>query len=341
MRFIVKLGFCLLLCGGSGWSSADKVCLDSLTGLPKGSYVGKHCEGDRCLEPEFHYDAETDQISLRKLLLIGTFEKAAFEVIFEAGAFDGIKILPDACAWIEAGFDIDMHVKNFSYFQFMLIPPQIEPDYEIAEGKETRNKLDETDNFLMDIFVKNFRHSCSQFRLYVQSDVIFYRCSAEHRAESSFSVLPYFYQFQKKADVPLMLENKNGILSVIKVLRIKNKFSQKEIDFQQEIDRQCNVRRLEKVKVSGGVMCHSEQPELLSKNLRKSDQHTVFIEPISDYAVLHNCGDKSHLDVLMGVNHCFNRGLKLDYLKRHHRLFCEPDKYREPQPGVNDDHEEL
>lgn len=345
MRSISKLFFCFLLCVGSGWLSAEDSCLDSLTGLPKGRYINRHCENNICLEPAFHYDNKTDQLSLQQIFLNMNYEGTdhKHKTPFDPSAFNGNKTLPDACAWVKAGFDIDidMHTDKLANLKFMLIPPQPEPDYELVDGEEKRNKLKEKDNFLLDIFVKGIQHSCSKFQLFVENDLILYRCRAEHKVESPFSLLPYFYQFQKGEDIPLVLENKNGTLSVVKVLKVKNTFSLQDFDFEQEIDRQCNARKLQKVEAPGGFMCHSERPDLLSEDLQSCEKHVVFMDLTSDYAVLHNCGDKAHLDVLMGVKQCFSRGLKLDYQERHHRFFCTPDKYREPKPGVIDDHSEL
>ena len=108
MRNLIKLNLLFFLCTASLRTSGDEPCLDALSGLPRGSYIGKNCDDIHCFEAEYHYDAATDQLSLSRIILSGTNEIDPFKTIYNEENFKGEKTLPDACAWGNAGFDIDI-----------------------------------------------------------------------------------------------------------------------------------------------------------------------------------------------------------------------------------------
>ena len=329
MKIFWKLSCFMLMLGFSSWSFSD-TCFDDKEGLPKGAYLKPHCSDNpegNCIESKFEYDPESDSLTLRLVTLKGFFEKVQIEKNIALMELAGDKTLSSACDWVKAGFDIDYHIDDLEVFKFMLIPPQPKPFYEIKDGEVVVNKFKEPDLFLSDIFLNKFSHSCQEFKLYIQPDVIFYRCHKSPDSTAVASIMPYFYGYQRNSTSHVVLQNQEGVLTAIRVIPGRHSFKLEPLEFNQEIRRQCDLRGMEVREVPGGHICHTISSGILSKHLQDSSEHSIFVDIDSGYAVLDRCGDDTHLDILMNINKCLKHGLKLDYQHDHHRLFCMPGEF--------------
>lgn len=321
--------FILFLASFSGTLYGDYPCFDKTLQLPKGSYLQGRCGGGNCFHGHFSYNDAAKKLELVYVVQALGATHGSFESKVSANMLSGTRSVSDPCFWVKAGFNIDMYMDATDSFDFILIPPQPEPAFEIRHYKVIKNTLGEDSEFLSGLYADRVRSSCSTFKLYVHPDLILYQCEQSFRMNGNYSLLPFFYQYQKESGIPFILENLDGTLKPVKAVAIKNRAVYLPFDYHSVIEQKCAARKLQTLEAPGIHMCHLSHDYFLSPELQASTGYTLGIDPYSDYAVLVNCGNSAHLDVLFGVSHCFRQGLKLGFQASQHRLYCEPEPFRD------------